>query len=112
MKKEKNDLFFIQKILEDIQKVETYINGVSFENYSQDDRLIDATMFRLVQIAENIKNLSSGTKIKHPEIPWEDIVGFRNRIVHDYGHTDYGIVYHVLTIDLPQVGKALGAELK
>lgn len=95
----------------DIQKAESYVRGISYETYSQDDKLIDATMFRLIQIAENIKNLSDEIKIQHPDIPWEDIVGFRNRIVHDYGHTDYAIVYHVLTIDLPQVEKALSAEL-
>ncbi|OPZ23400.1 MAG: hypothetical protein BWZ03_00527 [bacterium ADurb.BinA186] len=103
MKKGKNDLFYVKQITEDIERVETYIAGVSFENYSKNEELIDATMFRLVQIGENSKNLSDGFKNKYPEIPWEDILRFYNRIVYDYGPMDYTIVYRVLTEELHQV---------
>lgn len=48
-------------------------------------KTVDATMFRLQQMIEHIKELSTDFKEKHPEIPWIDIIGFRNRIVHDYG---------------------------
>ena len=54
-------------------------------------------MFRLIQLIENIKKISSEFKTQHNEISWNNILGFRNGIVHDYGETDYTIVYEIAT---------------
>ena len=64
-------------------------------------------LFRLIQIVENIKKLSDEYKKEHNDIEWNDIIGFRNRIVHDYGKTDYSIVYEVVSTDLPVLKKSL-----
>ena len=64
-------------------------------------------MFRLVQLIENVKNISSAFKEGHPEIPWGEIIGFRNGIVHEYGKTDYLTVYETITQDLKQLEKTL-----
>ena len=60
-------------------------------------------MFRLVQMIENIKNISLEFKNDNPQIPWGKIMGFRNGIVHEYGKTDYTIVYEVVTNNLSQL---------
>ena len=65
-----------------------------------DELLTDAVLFRLIQIVENIKNLSQEFKDNHKEIAWKEIISFRNRIVHDYGKTDYTIVYEIVSSDL------------
>ena len=57
-------------------------------------------MFRLVQLIENIKNISEQFKNNHSEIPWHKIIGFRNKLVHEYGKTDYLVVYQIVTNDL------------
>lgn len=50
-------------------------------------------MFRLIQLIENIKGISKEFKNSHPLVPWGQIMGFRNGIVHEYGKTDYTIGY-------------------
>lgn len=50
---------------------------------------MDAVMFRLIQLIENIKGISREFKNSQPLVPWGQIVGFRNGIVHEYGKTDY-----------------------
>lgn len=65
-----------------------------------DAKTIDATMFRLRQMIEKIKNISQEYKHNHEEIPWGDIIGFRNGIVHEYGKTDYTTVYEIITVDI------------
>ena len=62
-------------------------------------------MFRLQQMVEQIINLSSEFKEKHNEIPWSEIIGFRNRIVHDYGKTNYTTVYEIITVDIYNLKK-------
>ena len=64
-------------------------------------------MFRLVQLIENIKNISSEFKSKYPQIPWGDIIGFRNGIVHEYGKTDYVTVYETITSDILELKAVL-----
>ena len=63
----------------------------------------NATMFALQQLVEHIKNLSNEFKQDHSEIPWTEIVGFRNRIVHEYGKTDYTTVYEIITNGIYQL---------
>lgn len=49
---------------------------------------------------ENVKNISANFKDNNPSIPWGKIMGFRNGIVHEYGRTDYTVVYEVITNNL------------
>ncbi len=103
----KNDKYFIDQILNDINKIIKYTDNVSYDDFINDEQLIDAVLFRLIQMTENIKKLSASFKEKYNEISWNDIVGFRNRIVHDYGKTDYSVVYEVVSNDIPDLKEAL-----
>lgn len=107
MDNNKNDKYYIGQILDDINKIIKYTNNVSYDNFIDDEQLIDAILFRLIQMTENIKKLSTSFKEKYYEISWNDIVGFRNRIVHEYGKTDYTIVYEVVSNDIPNLKEVL-----
>ena len=96
MDNKKNDKYFAEKAVEQILIIEKYVDSKSYEEFMSDDQLVDATMFRLVQMIENIKNISLEFKDNNPQIPWGKIMGFRNGIVHEYGNTDYTIVYEVV----------------
>jgi uncharacterized protein with HEPN domain len=52
-------------------------------------------------IGESARRVSSKFLAAHPEIPWSQIVGIRHKVVHDYMHVDFDIVWAVATIDLP-----------
>ncbi len=60
-------------------------------------------MFRLVQIAENCNRLTDKFKENNASIPWVSIRGLRNRIVHEYGEVDYGIIIDTVLEDIPNV---------
>lgn len=104
----KNDNYYKSIIINDINKILQYTNNISYEEFADNEQLIDAVLFRLVQIVENIKKLSESFKLSHKEVEWNEIIGFRNRIVHDYGRTDYSIVYEVVSNDLEVLMKSLG----
>ena len=99
----KNDAYYIDLIKKDIDKIEQYTKDINYDEFINDELLIDAIMFRLVQMIENIKKISIDFKNKHSEIEWIEIIGFRNRIVHDYGKTDYSVVYEVITQDIEKL---------
>ncbi len=99
----KNDKYYALKIVENIDAIKNYISDKSYEEFISDGELIDAIMFRFVQLIENIKNISTSFKEEHNYIPWGEIIGFRNGIVHEYGKTDYTIVYETATQDLDEL---------
>ena len=96
----KNDKYYFQKAIDDIDAIQKYVNQKTYEEFMADELLIDAVMFRLVQLIENVKEISDDFKKEHQEIVWRNVIGFRNRIVHEYGKTDYTVVYEVISKDL------------
>ena len=94
----KNNSYYLRKAIDDINAVIDYVSDIkTYEEFLNNNKTVDAVMFRLVQLIENIKNIDSDYKEAHSEIPWGKIMGFRNGIVHEYGSTDYTIVYEIIT---------------
>ena len=81
--------------------------GITLEELEDDETLCDSVLFRLIQISENTKRLTYEFKFLHKEIPWQAIVGMRNRIVHEYGDVEFDIVYDTITKDIPALCKML-----
>jgi uncharacterized protein with HEPN domain len=84
---------------------------VDFEAFSSNELLKDSCCFRLIQISENAKKISPDSDIQK-QLPMKQLVGLRNRIVHDYGTIDFGILYQTVTQDIPQVYALVEAILK
>lgn len=103
MDNKKNDSYYFSKVLSDIATIKKYLNNETYDQFLNDGKTIDAIMFRMIQIVENIKNVSKDFKDNHQEISWHKIVGFRNGIVHEYGKTDYSIVYEIITKNLDEL---------
>lgn len=103
MDNKKNDAYYFSKILQDIATIKKYLNNNAYDQFVSDGKTTDAIMFRMIQIVENIKNVSHEFKEKHQEIKWHKIIGFRNGIVHEYGRTDYSIVYEIITKNLDEL---------
>ena len=100
MDNKKNDNYYAIKIIENINAIEKYISNKTYYDFINDDELVDAVMFRFVQMIENISYISIEFKERNKHVPWGKIMGFRNGIVHDYGKTDFTIVYETATQDL------------
>jgi len=97
----KNDEYYIGKILTDLHFIVEHMEGVIIRTLGENEVLLDSMSFRLIQIQENAKKLTEAYKLAHNTIPWTDIAGLRNRIVHDYGNVDLDIIFSTLTEDVP-----------
>lgn len=84
----KNDKDYILKSLEEIDKIINYSQNKTLFDICDNDVLLDSIVFRMIQMSEQLNNISIDLKVKHPEIEWIDIKGFRNRLVHSYGNVD------------------------
>ncbi|MBR1660866.1 MAG: DUF86 domain-containing protein [Acidaminococcaceae bacterium] len=99
----KNDLYYIRKLKDDMEFIVRHTKHITLEELHANEILLDSMLFRLIQISESAKKLSDDYKNNHPHIPWTAVYGLRNRIVHDYGSVDLGIVYSTLKKDIPDL---------
>ena len=87
--------------------IEQYSAGLDFKKFSNDFEAQDAIVRRLEIIGEASNRVPADLKDKFPEIPWKQMLGMRNIIVHDYMYIDLQKVWSVVADDLPGLKKSL-----
>jgi uncharacterized protein with HEPN domain len=97
----------LSDILESIDRVPQYIEGLSFDAFANDQKSIDAVVRNLEIIGEAANRLPDEFKEKHPEVQWHKVVGLRNRIIHDYFGIDLKIIWQIIQTDLPPLRQTL-----
>jgi uncharacterized protein with HEPN domain len=106
---------YLQDILEGIQKIESYLQGMSFQQFSQDELRIDAVLRNLEIIGEATKNIPPEVRAKYPSIEWRKIAGLRDVAIHAYFTIDLRIIWDVVQNKLPglrgDVAKILEDEI-
>jgi len=97
----RDDTVYLQHILDAIRKVEVYIQDLNETAFLQNDLVQDGVIRQIEIIGEAAKRLSSGLRKKHGRIPWQDIAGMRDKLVHDYFGVDIEKVWLTAIEDLP-----------
>ena len=100
-------------MLTGIKRLNKMMEGVSKETFLDDLRLQDASAFDISTIGEAASNVTDEFKALHPEIPWIQMRGLRNRLVHifDYEQIDYDIIWIVATEELPALEPKIRSAL-
>lgn len=92
-------------LLDDVRvacgKIGRYLAGLDQATFLTDEKTIDAVVRNLEIVGEAVKQLPAEFKERHPHVPWHQIAGLRNRIVHDYAGVDLEIVWHISQEALP-----------
>jgi uncharacterized protein with HEPN domain len=91
----------LQDILAAITQIEAYAAGVTRDEFETDPMRVDAVPRQFTVVGEAVNQLGSQFRIQHPHIPWNDILGMRHKVVHDYKGISLEIVWQTLTLDLP-----------
>ena len=99
----KNDHYYLDKIKTDLAFIVKHMKDTDLQELNENEVLLDSMLFRMIQISENAKKLSAEYKNVKSELPWDEMSGLRNRIVHDYGNVDLDIVYETLKYDIPEL---------
>jgi uncharacterized protein with HEPN domain len=101
MKGPLNDQIRVKHILDAISEVETYIAGVSLQEFLANSEKRFATTKQIEIIGEACNYLSAELKKNHDSIEWRPIIAFRNISIHEYFGVNFKIVWEIATIDLP-----------
>lgn len=98
---DKDPKLFLKHILESVVQIEEYVHGVSKEKFLTSPQIQDAAMRRLAVIGEATKNLPDNLRERYAQIPWTNIAGMRDMLIHEYFGVDTEIVWNTLEKDLP-----------
>lgn len=91
----------IEDMLAAMGKIERYTSGMGQELFRQDEKTVDAVVRNLEILGEAVRQLPEDFIARNPEVPWRQIAGLRNRIVHDYFGLDLDLIWEVIQHDLP-----------
>ena len=103
----KNPQVYIDHILDCIHHISAYTSGINKESFLQSDQIQDAVFRRLEIIGEAASKLPEELRQGHPEIPWRDIIGTRNRLIHDYLEVDKDLIWEIIIKHLPELKKKI-----
>ena len=97
----RRDPDYLADIHEALQRIASYIFGLSYDNFLADHKTQDAVLRNLQVLGEAAKRVSAETRRAHPAIPWKEMAGLRDKVVHDYFGIRYDVVWTVISQELP-----------
>ena len=97
----RSDDLLVLDMMESIETIFSYTQGVTEEAFLANREKSDAVIRNIEVIGEAAGMLSDTFQEKHPEIPWHQMVGMRNRLIHGYFGVSLKIIWQVVVVDLP-----------
>jgi len=102
---------YIQDMINSIQEIEEFVSGLSFEEFREDRKTINAVIRSFEVLGEASKKITKRTREQYHDIPWKQIAGMRDKLIHEYFGIDLEIVWETIKQDLPGL-KPLIEKLK
>ena len=88
---------------EAILRIIAYTEDTSYEQFLEDKKTQDAVVRNLEIVGEAAKNISRELKDENPQIPWKDLAGVRDKLIHHYFGVNFDIVWSIVKEELPEV---------
>lgn len=103
--------FRLRDMLECAEKTEAYVAGLTVEEFCNAPMIVDAVLFNFTILGEAARHVPEDGRKALPGIPWHQINGMRNRIIHAYPSTIASVVRDTIKSDLPPLSQALRQAL-
>jgi len=100
-------LLRVQDMLTELAVVEETVEGLSFETFTQNRQALRAVLYSLAVIGEAVASVISDLEAAEPTMPWHQIRGMRNAVIHEYFQVDVEIVWQTTQLDLPTLKDSL-----
>ncbi len=99
----KNFTIYLNDIREAVNSIEIFVEGMTFEEFKNDDKTSSAVIRKFEIIGEATKNIPEDIRNQHSQIPWKEIAGMRDKLIHAYSEVDLKLVWMTIKQRLPEL---------
>ena len=103
---------FVADILDAMEAIKEFVKGKDLKGLLEDEKTLSAVLWKLTLIGEAAKHIPQDLRKRWPEIPWKEMAGMRDRIVHAYFGIDRQLLWETITVHIPRIKPALRAMLE
>ncbi len=107
---------YLNDILESISDIREFVMGMTLDTFTNDRKTVNAVIRSLEVIGEAVNKIPQDIRDRYPETHWQEMIGMRNRLIHEYFGVDLNIVWQTIEEDLKpleaNVGKVYSALYK
>ncbi|MBK9051870.1 MAG: DUF86 domain-containing protein [Chloroflexi bacterium] len=100
---ERTEQDFLSDMQEALHRIAGYTVGMTYKTFLSDKRTQDAVIRNLEILGEATKHIAEPTRLTYDHIPWKNMAGARDRLIHNYFGVNLDIVWQIVTAELPQV---------
>ena len=107
MKSSKNYSDYLNDIIQYARKAESFLEGVSLEDFKANEEKALAVIRALEIIGEAARNIPKPVRNKYPRVPWDEMTGMRDKLIHDYFGVNLVVVWRTVKEDIPSMTSAV-----
>ncbi|MEJ2049686.1 MAG: DUF86 domain-containing protein [Calditrichota bacterium] len=108
----RNELLYLQDIQDAINKINIFIEKMSYDEFIKDEKTQYAVIRALEIIGEASKKINQGVKEVYSELPWREMSGMRDKLIHDYFGVNTEVIWKTASEDIPNLYKKLNEIIK
>jgi len=94
---------YLTDILKAFEAIEGFVQALNFEDFKQDDKTSSAVMRKFEVVGEAAKQTPESIKQSYPAVPWKEMAGMRDKLIHFYFGVNYELLWQTITNRIPEV---------
>ena len=103
---------YLEDALTAMDKAESFVSGMSYEQFADDDKTVFAVVRAIEIIGEAVKHIPQDFRLESTDIPWRDMAGMRDVLIHEYFGIDLETVWKTVKEDIPKLKRPVRQVLK
>jgi uncharacterized protein with HEPN domain len=98
---------YLQDILEAVNDIDSFVADMSYEQFIKDKKTLNAVVRSIEIVGEASKRLPESLKVKNSELPWREIAGMRDKLIHAYFGMDAETIWKTVKENIPQLKQTI-----